>query len=369
MGGESKWRKMKLALGLNTCLYLPKTTDDDESVNSRAHAPPRGSDVRCLMPTTPTPSSSGLQMSKYGVKSSNKQMCAICLTAMKPTDGHAIFTAECSHAFHFHCITSNVKHGNRVCPICRAKWKDIPLESSGSSRVKSSINPGSFMILHGMPHHQTRPNRNAPLLFQAPEPPIFDDDELVNQKVEVSGDSDSIGGVEMKTPESTLGKQVVSIEVDRQRNRLTAANAIAEARVAAERGDLAAATSVLDDCRKKLSESVSASKGDRLCIGLVAELREMKERMASRRVYESSGRAYVLSGLSSHSWQRATARGDSTEMTSQIQSYQTQSMVDMVNLSQTMCFSRSPSTSMVNPSPKNKKSLRSIYSFPPPQPR
>ncbi|MFS8011754.1 putative chromatin regulator PHD family [Helianthus anomalus] len=695
MGGESKWRKMKLALGLNTCLYLPKTTDDDESVDSRAHAPPRGSDVRRLMPTTPTPSSSGLQMSKYGVKSSNKQMCAICLTAMKPTDGHAIFTAECSHAFHFHCITSNVKHGNRVCPICRAKWKDIPLESSGSSRVKSSINPGSFMILHGMPHHQTRPNRNAPLLFQAPEPPIFDDDELVNQKVEVSGDSDSIGGVEMKTypeisavarstsfdnfgilinlkapvtkghqnarapldlvtvldisgsmtgtkiallkqamgfvvqnlgpldrlsviafsssarrlfplrrmtetgkqeslqminslvanggtniaealkkavkvmterkfknpvssmillsdgqdtytsisprktgsktdyqtllpssmqskkdvthipvhtfgfgmdhdasamhsisehsggmfsfieaenviqdafaqciggllsvvvqelrvevecvhpmlrlgsikagsykvgmdengrsgfievgdlyaeeerdflvavdlpveetgdemslvkfrvihkdpikktvvtvggnedvtilrPESTLGKQVVSIEVDRQRNRLTAANAIAEARVAAERGDLAAATSVLDACRKKLSESVSASRGDRLCIGLVAELREMKERMVSRRVYESSGRAYVLSGLSSHSWQRATARGDSTEMTSQIQSYQTQSMVDMVNLSQTMCFSRSPSTSMVNPSPKNKKSLRSIYSFPPPQPR
>ncbi|KAJ0657291.1 hypothetical protein HanLR1_Chr14g0545341 [Helianthus annuus] len=76
MGGESKWRKMKLALGLNTCLYLPKTTDDDESVNSRAHAPPRGSDVRCLMPTTPTPSSSGLQMSKYGVKSSNKRYFA-----------------------------------------------------------------------------------------------------------------------------------------------------------------------------------------------------------------------------------------------------------------------------------------------------
>ncbi|KAJ0850695.1 hypothetical protein HanPSC8_Chr13g0583811 [Helianthus annuus] len=55
------------------------------------------------------------------------------------------------------------------------------------------------MILPGMPHHQTRPNRSASLLFQAPEPPIFDDDELVNQKVEVSGDSDSIGGVEMKT--------------------------------------------------------------------------------------------------------------------------------------------------------------------------
>ncbi|KAI3799371.1 hypothetical protein L1987_34665 [Smallanthus sonchifolius] len=701
MGGESKWRKLKLALGLNTCLYLPKTTDDDESTHStssRSHAPPRGSDVRHRMPTTPTPSSSGLQMSKYGFKSSSssKQMCAICLTSMKATDGHAIFTAECSHSFHFHCITSNVKHGNRVCPVCRAKWKEVPLESSGSSRVKSSTNSGSWMILQGTPHQQMQSNRNAPLLFQAPEPSIFDDDELVNQKVEeiFSGDSDS-DGVEMKTypeisavarsacfdnfgilinlkapvtkgdlkarapldlvtvldisgsmtgtkiallkqamgfvvqnlgpldrlsviafsssarrlfplrrmtetgkqeslqminslvanggtniaealkkgakvmterkfknpvssmillsdgqdtytsisprrpgsktdyqtllpssmqfkkdetripvhtfgfgmdhdasamhsisehsgglfsfieaenviqdafaqciggllsvvvqelrvevecvhpvlrlgsikagsykvgmnengrsgfievgdlyaeeerdflvamdipveesdnemplvkfrvthkdpikrtvvtvggnedviisrPKLTLGNQTVSIEVDRQRNRLRAASAIAEARVAAERGNLAAATSVLEDCRKSLVESVSARRGDRLCIGLVAELREMKERMASWRVYESSGRAYVLSGLSSHSWQRATARGDSTEMTSQIQSYQTQSMVDMVNLSQTICFSRSPSTSMVNPSPKNKKLLRSIYSFPPPQPR
>ncbi|KAK9061556.1 hypothetical protein SSX86_018738 [Deinandra increscens subsp. villosa] len=699
MGGESKWRKMKLALGLNTCLYIPKTTDDDESTHSassRSHASPRGSDVRPRMPSTPTPSSSGLLLSKYGIKSSSKQMCAICLTAMKATDGHAIFTAECSHSFHFHCITSNVKHGNRVCPVCRAKWKEIPLECSGSSRLKSSTNSGSWMILQGMQHQQMQSNRNSPLLFQATEPSIFDDDELVSQKVEetCTGDSDS-NGVEMKTypeisavarsacfdnfgilinlkapvtkgdlnsrapldlvtlldisgsmtgtkiallkqamgfvvqnlgpldrlsviafsssacrlfplrrmtetgkqeslqminslvanggtniaealkkgakvmterkfknavssvillsdgqdtytsispqrpgsksdyqsllpssmqfkkdetsipihtfgfgmdhdasamhsisehsggmfsfieaenviqdafaqciggllsvvvqelrvevecvhpvlrigsikagsykvgmdengrsgfidvgdlyaeeerdflvaidipavesdnemslvkfrvihkdprkktmvtvggnedvkisrPESTLGKQIVSIEVDRQRNRLRAASAIAEARAAAERGNLTAATSLLEDCRKKLSESVSAHRGDRLCIGLIAELREMKERMASRRVYESSGRAYVLSGLSSHSWQRATARGDSTEMTSQIQTYQTQSMVDMVNLSQTMCFSRSPSTSMANPSPKTKKLLRSIYSFPPPQPR
>lgn len=695
---------MKLALGLNTCLYLPKTTDDDESTHSpssRCRAPPRSSDVRHRMPTTPTPSSSGLQMSKYGSKSSSKRMCAICLTTIRSTNGHAIFTAECSHSFHFHCITSNVKHGNRVCPICRAKWKEIPLQNSGSSQ---SLNSGSWspqdswMILQGMPPQQMHSDRNVPLLFQTPEPPIFDDDELVNQNVEevFSDNTGPNGGIEMKTypeisavarstcfdnfcilinlkapvnkrnlnarapldlvtvldisgsmtgtkiallkhamgfviqnlgpsdrlsvisfsssarrlfplrrmtetgkqeslqminslvanggtniaealkkgakvmtdrkfknpvssmillsdgqdtytsisprkpglkndymnllpaslqskkdgtlipihtfgfgtdhdasamhfisehsggmfsfieaenviqdafaqciggllsvvvqelrvevecvhpvlrlgpikagsynvgmdtnarsgfievgdlyaeeerdflvtvdipvevsgnemrlvkfrviyndpikktmvavegnedviisrPDIVTGEQVVSIEVDRQRNRLRAASAIADARAAAEHGDLAAATLLLDDCRKKLSESVSARSGDRLCVGLVAELREMKERMASRRMYESSGRAYVLSGLSSHSWQRATARGDSTEITSRIQSYQTPSMVDMVNLSQTMCFSRSPSSSMVNPvQPPTKKSLRSIHSFPAPQPR
>ncbi|KAJ9540347.1 hypothetical protein OSB04_026853 [Centaurea solstitialis] len=680
MGGDSKWRKLKLALGLNTCLYVPKTTEDDDdslhSSSSRSRAPPRSSDVRHRMPTTPTPSSSGLQMSKYGIKSSSKRICAICLTTMKSNNGQAIFTAECSHSFHFHCITSNVKHGNRVCPVCRARWKEIPVENSGSSLVKSSTNPGSwshndswmilqvnqkaeeifsgntcsdgrvemktypemsavarsacfdnFGILINLKAPNAKGNQNArapidlvtvldisgsmtgtkiALLKQAmgfvvqnlgpldrlsviafsssarrlfPLRRMTDNGkqeslQIINSLVANGGtniseglrkgakvmtdrkfknpvssmillsdgqdtytsisprkagaksdyqtllpssmqakkddntalripihtfgfgmdhdasamhfisehtggmfsfieaenviqdafaqciggllsvvvqelrvevecvhpvlrlgsikagsykvgmDTDgrsgfievgdlyaeeerdflvamnipvdesgnemqlvrfrvihkdpvnkmtvSTGGnedVTISRPE-TVGKQVSSIEVDRQRNRLRAASAIAEARVAAEQGNLTAATLMLDECRRKLSESVAARGGDRLCIGLVAELREMKERMASRRVYESSGRAYVLSGLSSHSWQRATARGDSTEMTSQMQTYQTPSMVDMVNLSQTMCFSRSPSSSMVNPpAAPPKKSLRSIHSFPPPQPR
>ncbi|XP_071706405.1 E3 ubiquitin-protein ligase WAV3-like [Rutidosis leptorrhynchoides] len=689
MGGDSKWRKVTLALGLNTCLHLPTTTDDDDSLHSPAPSSrSRSSDVRHRMPTTPTPSSSGLQLSKYGVKSSSKRICAICLTTMKSINGRSIFTAECSHSFHFHCITSNVKHGNRVCPICRARWKQIPIDKSSSSRTKSNVNSrslsdfNSYQLLQGIPPQQTHSTTN-------PEPYIFDDDELINPKNEqdCSHNPDSNGTIDIKTypevssvarsnhlndfailirlkapvtkpnrnarvpldlvtvldisgsmtgtkiallkqamgfviqnlgaldrlsviafsssarrlfplrrmtetgkqkslqminslvanggtniaealkkgakvmtdrkfnnpvssfillsdgqdtyttlsprtkglktdhhillpdcnipihtfgfgtdhdanamhmiseksggmfsfieaenviqdafaqciggllsvvvqelrvevvcvhpmlkvksikagsykvsldpngrsglidvgdlyaeeerdflvtmdipvdetcnesmslvrfkvihkdplnrttvtagvnddviiarTETTAGEQMVSIEVDRQRNRLRAASAIAEAQAAAERGDLTAAKAVLDDCREKLADTVSARSADRLCVGLVAELSEMKERMASRKLYESSGRAYVLSGLSSHSWQRATARGDSTEETSQIQSYQTPSMVEMVNLSQTMCFSMNSSSSMVKPlvgnSSKNKKSLRSVHSFP-----
>lgn len=169
--------------------------------------------------------------------------------------------------------------------------------------------------------------------------------ELVN--LEVASD------VIIQRPETT-GQQTVSMEVDRQRNRLRAAEAMVEARGAAERGDLAAAVSVLDNCSKHLMETVSAKAGDRLCIALGAELKEMQQRMANRRVYESSGRAYVLSGLSSHSWQRATARGDSTNSTSLVQAYQTPSMVDMVNLSQTMVFG-----SPLSPQP----SVRAARSF------
>lgn len=69
----SKWRKAKLALGLNMCLYVPRDPDEDSSPSSS-----RLSDAVSLSPasalsrgsSTPTPSSSGLRFSKYGAKSS-----------------------------------------------------------------------------------------------------------------------------------------------------------------------------------------------------------------------------------------------------------------------------------------------------------
>lgn len=164
--------------------------------------------------------------------------------------------------------------------------------------------------------------------------------------------------VKIQRPEIT-GTRVVSMEVDKQRNRLRAAEAMAEARAAAENGDLARAVSVLESCGKALSETASTRAGDRLCIALCAELKEMQERMASRRVYETSGRAYILSGLSSHSLQRATARGDSSDSTNLMQAYQTPSMADMVTQSQTMVFG----------TPSSQRKLRQTMSFPAARPR
>lgn len=717
----SKWRKAKLALGLNMCLYVPQTVEQDSSPS-----PSRFSDAVSLSPaaalsrgSTPTPSSSGLRLSKSGPKSS-KSTCAICLNTMKPGQGHAIFTAECSHSFHFHCITSNVKHGNQICPVCRAKWKEVPFQNPASdiSHGRSRINTVGWprddawmTVLRRLPPARLDSNRHISSLYHIPEPPIFEDDEALDQQREAAqrnmpieddaGDTNSMGTIEVKThPEvsavsrsashdnftvlihleapvrsgrhncssdhtelpqmaqnsrasvdlvtvldvsgsmagtklallkramgfviqnlgpsdrlsviafsstarrlfplrrmteagkqealqavNTLmsnggtniaeglrkgakvivdrkwknpvasiillsdgqdtytvtspsgthsrtdyksllpisihrnggtgfqipvhsfgfgadhdaasmhsisemsggtfsfieaegviqdafaqciggllsvvvqdlqvkvecvhpslkigsikagsyqtsitgnarmgsvdvgdlyaeeerdflvtinipvdrssdqmsllkvgcvyrdlitkdmvtlegasqvkiqrpqitGAQVVSMEVDRQRNRIHAAEAMSEARVAAENGDLACAVSVLESCYKSLSETASAQAGDRLCVALCAELKEMQERMANRQVYEASGRAYVLSGLSSHSWQRATARGDSTESTSLVQSYQTPSMVDMVSRSQTMLLGN----------PSSHRKLRQALSFPAarPQPR
>lgn len=164
--------------------------------------------------------------------------------------------------------------------------------------------------------------------------------------------------VKIERPEIVVQVEM-SLEVDRQRNRLQAAEAIAQARVAAEHGDLTGAVSILENCRKILSESVSAKSHDRLCVALDAELKEMQERMVSRHVYEASGRAYILSGLSSHSWQRATARGDSTDRSSLIQAYQTPSMTEMLTQSQAMLLG----------SPSGQRLLQSLLSRSQPSPR
>ncbi|KAL4302364.1 hypothetical protein GQ457_10G011340 [Hibiscus cannabinus] len=720
----SKWRKAKLALGMNMCLYVPHQKLEDSSppsssasivnVSSRlssdaASLSPVSHSGNDCRPTTPNPSSSGLLVSNSSPKSS-KGTCSICLTAIKPGQGHAIFTAECSHSFHFHCITSNVKHGNQICPVCRAKWKEIPFQSPSSDlpNGRSRINPTDWprddawtTVVRRIHSPVLDPTRRIASLFHPSEPGTFDDDEVLDQQQQhqtteenvFANDAtkiNSIGAIEVKTypelsaiPRATIrnnfailihlkapctsgginnrnqtifssstqnsrapidlvtvldvsgsmagtklallkramgfviqhlgssdrlsviafsstarrlfpllrmtetgrqealqavnsltanggtniaeglrkatkvlvdrkwknpvgsiillsdgqdtytvispggahsrtdyksllpagshipvhafgfgadhdaasmhsiseisggtfsfieaegviqdafaqciagllsvvvqeacvkvecaypnvvinsikagsyrtsvtadaktgsidagdlyaeeerdflvtvnvpveessdemsllkvqciyrdpiskemvsleeanevkiqrptiiGETVASMEVDRQRNRLRAAEAMAEARATAEHGDLTAAVSLLESCRRALSESVSARAGDRLCIALSAELKEMRERMANRQVYESSGRAYVLSGLSSHSWQRATARGDSTNSTSLVQAYQTPMMTDMVTRSQTMFFGNPP-----------QRKLRQAQSFPArPEPR
>ncbi|KAJ7967882.1 Zinc finger, RING-type [Quillaja saponaria] len=60
-----------------------------------------------------------------------KNLCAICLDPLSynckgSSPGQAIFTAQCSHVFHFACISSNVRHGSVTCPICRALWTQLP---------------------------------------------------------------------------------------------------------------------------------------------------------------------------------------------------------------------------------------------------
>ncbi|KAK6149593.1 hypothetical protein DH2020_017118 [Rehmannia glutinosa] len=70
------------------------------------------------------------QEARVDNSTATSNLCAICLDPLNyrsgSSPGEAIFTAQCSHAFHFACISSNVRHGSVTCPICRAHWTQLP---------------------------------------------------------------------------------------------------------------------------------------------------------------------------------------------------------------------------------------------------
>ncbi|CAI9116450.1 OLC1v1017592C1 [Oldenlandia corymbosa var. corymbosa] len=125
------------------------------------------------------------------------------------------------------------------------------------------------------------------------------------------------------------GHQDVSVEVDRQQRRLEAVEAMALALAATEKGDLSGATSFLEECRKKLLESVSAKSHDILCLALEAELKGMQEKLANRIVYRRYGRARICKGMRSFRMQRASGAG----LSEAERAYQTPEMAKMVKKS------------------------------------
>ncbi|CAO2182326.1 unnamed protein product [Urochloa humidicola] len=94
------------------------------------------------------------------------------------------------------------------------------------------------------------------------------------------------------------------VEVARERFRVEAAEDIAAARAAAERGAHAEEARILD--RRREASAAAGLAGDARCAALVAELRELSARVADRREYEQTGRACLLAGMSSHAQQRAS---------------------------------------------------------------
>ncbi|CAL4937586.1 unnamed protein product [Urochloa decumbens] len=111
--------------------------------------------------------------------------CAICLGSMGAGGGQAIFTAECSHTFHFHCISTSVAHGNLVCPLCNSQWRELPFvrppqPAPGPVPPVQPPPPRHEPIHHVQPPPiSLRPMHGVQPPLQPPEPEVFDDDEPV----------------------------------------------------------------------------------------------------------------------------------------------------------------------------------------------
>ncbi|CAA0817528.1 Zinc finger (C3HC4-type RING finger) family protein [Striga hermonthica] len=124
----------------------------------------------------------------------------------------------------------------------------------------------------------------------------------------------------------------VKLEVDRQMNRLHAAEGLAEAQQAAEKGNLEEARAILSSTRSTVTASASGQAGDGLTLQLEAEMRETEEKMGCKRTYEQVGRAYALSSMSAHSNQRASTRRRAGSGTTG-DAYATPHMANMVSKS------------------------------------
>ncbi|CAK8561764.1 unnamed protein product [Lathyrus sativus] len=70
----------------------------------------------------------------------SKSLCGICSQSVKTGEGKAIFTAECSHIFHFPCIAAHVKNQQIVtCPVCGTNWNDLqPEKTNTAQNVKTT---------------------------------------------------------------------------------------------------------------------------------------------------------------------------------------------------------------------------------------
>ena len=91
------------------------------------------------------------------------------------------------------------------------------------------------------------------------------------------------------------------MEVERELLRVAAAEDMALARDAAERGSYAEAVRILDARRESMARSAPALSGDATCEALAAELHELSLRVSDEREYQLTGRACFLAGMSSRS--------------------------------------------------------------------
>ncbi|CAI9116084.1 OLC1v1017141C1 [Oldenlandia corymbosa var. corymbosa] len=96
-----------------------KTTSNTPKASTKATKPRFGSN-----PTSPRSPFAILKNSLRLTRSS----CGVCMQSVKTGQGTAIYTAECSHTFHFPCIAAHIrKHSTLICPVCNSTWKDVPL--------------------------------------------------------------------------------------------------------------------------------------------------------------------------------------------------------------------------------------------------
>jgi hypothetical protein len=126
-------------------------------------------------------------------------------------------------------------------------------------------------------------------------------DAATGQTVDIAGDD----AVVRRPVEVTQVEP--SMAVQRELIRVAATEDIAAAREVADRGEHAEAARILERRLEAVEQSAPGMAHDPTCGELVDELRDLGSRVVDRHEYQLTGRACLLSGMSSHTQQRACA--------------------------------------------------------------
>ncbi|KAM1120114.1 hypothetical protein TB2_044158 [Malus domestica] len=148
---------------------------------------PKSSRTSFLSSSNPTSPRSPLKLSLFRNSFKFRSSCGICLNSVKTGQGTAIYTAECSHAFHFPCIAAHVRsHGILVCPVCNSTWKDVPLLAihqnlNNNNNAQNDV-VRSQTIPKQKPKSKTAEVEKKIIMESTPPPrasskPLYDDDE------------------------------------------------------------------------------------------------------------------------------------------------------------------------------------------------
>ncbi|XP_052189644.1 E3 ubiquitin-protein ligase WAV3 [Diospyros lotus] len=134
-----------------SCQTAVQTSAGDSLVSPKLQCRTVAKSPRPRRASNPSSPRSPFSILKNSLRLS-RNSCGVCLQSVKTGHGMAIFTAECSHAFHFPCIAGHVKkNAALVCPVCNSSWRDVPLlaihkiqpQSPGSKSELESKKVGS----------------------------------------------------------------------------------------------------------------------------------------------------------------------------------------------------------------------------------
>ncbi|VVB09852.1 unnamed protein product [Arabis nemorensis] len=136
-------------------------------------------------------------------QSSSSNRCGICLQSAKAGRGTAIYTAECSHTFHFPCVASRAGDRNLLsdCPVCGVSWRETSLlppplfvdtpkfGSESDSRIRESKKNKSLRVYNDDEPLISSPISPARFYVNTPSPLNLTDSVTGHVDVKLSSES------------------------------------------------------------------------------------------------------------------------------------------------------------------------------------